>query len=383
MASGTLLLLLLSAFVFDISCAQTSLPLPLPNGAHNTTLSTTALVDHSRRDPFASTSEPRAVMISFFNPAKCHANQLSDYTTPAAAAFEDETLSSAGFPNGTFERFKLQVCDENLPQDTYDDSPKPNFPVVVFSPGLLTSRTLYSGLAQWVASHGYYVVMIDHPYDASVVEFPDGTLVYSAINDTSMIDLAIETRRQDTKFVLDELEKASVVSNLIPGVKEGLDVQQVAMFGHSVGGATAANAMLIDSRLKGGLDLDGSVWGPAEHQDQTRPFLIFGTGIHNKTNDSTWPNFWPHLKGWRKSLLYQNAAHMSFSDLPILLELAGFDPEDVPPGIDLAVGTVDGVRNMELLTEYVTTFLDFVLKGEDEGILNGPTPKYPEILYQF
>ena len=51
------------------------------------------------------------------------------------------------------------------------------WPVVLFSPGFGVERELYAGLVEDLASHGYVVVAIDHPHDASIVEFPDGHVV--------------------------------------------------------------------------------------------------------------------------------------------------------------------------------------------------------------
>ena len=373
-------LILLSASI-GTSLAQSILPFPLPDGTYNTTVTTMELVDHGRLDPYSNITESRAVMISFFRPVECEADQLVDYSPPATAANSDEFVAGAGVPNGTFERLKLRVCEPLPSTDNCDD----DLPVVIFSPGLYGSRTWYNGLAQWVASYGYHVVTIDHPYDASFVEFPDGRQIYGTITNITpetMAD-AVETRRQDSKFVLDQMGKASVVRELIPGATEGFDVRRSAIFGHSLGGATAASALLEDPRLTGGLDLDGSVYGPAMDIDQTLPFVLFGTGVHNQTNDSTWPTFWPHVKGWKRGLVYQNAEHITFSDGPMLIKMLGIDPEDLIPGTSLQVGTVDGLRNMELLSAYVVAFLDFVLKGAGEGILAGPTSEYPEVTYDL
>jgi dienelactone hydrolase len=370
------LLLLLSASLGG-SLAQSSISVPLPNGDYNTTFKSMELVDHSRRDPYAETSTPRALMVSLFHPAECEATKLTNYSTLATAAFTDKLLS---LPSGTLEGYKLQVCDNTPTQPHYGSSDETEFPVVLFSPGLGGARSWYNALAQWVASYGYNVVTIDHTYDASIVEFPDGSIVYGVINTTSVeeSDFAVEVRQEDAKFVLDEMAKPSVVRELIPGAKNGLDVRHAAIFGHSLGGATAANAMLIDSRLKGGINLDGKIFGPAPFEDQAQPFMIFGTVSHNRTSDPTWEEFWSHHSGWKKGFLYEGSEHLTFSDGPLFLKLSGLDPEDLPP--QYPMGDVDGLRNLELLSDYVSSFLDFVLKGEGEGV---PTTEYPEISDDF
>lgn len=71
---------------------------------------------------------------------------------------------------------------------------------------MAASRQLYSAMAQRVASSGYLVISIDHPSDASIVEYPDGTLVYADnITTTAQTDLDVATRAQDVSFLLDQL----------------------------------------------------------------------------------------------------------------------------------------------------------------------------------
>lgn len=374
----SLLELLLFSASLDSALALSIIPIPLPNGAYNTTFTSTKLVDHNRHDPYAETLEPRALMVSLFHPAKCDATQLVDYFEPATAAFTGKSL---GLPNGTFEMLKLQACNDTATRESGGSSPDPEFPVVIFSHGLGGTRAMYNALAQWVASHGYNVVTIDHPYDAAVVEFPDGTLIYGILNNTrdvDVLDFAIEARKEDAKFVLDQMAEPSVVRELIPGSENGLDVREAAILGHSLGGATVANAMLIDSRLAGGIDLDGNMYGPARDEDLMRPFVIFGTETHNRKSEPTWEGFWSHLLGWKKGFIYEGATHLTFSDGPLWMKLFGIDTGDLPP--ESQMGDVDGLRNLEVLSAYAGSFFDFVLKGQGAGV---PAGSYPEISDDF
>lgn len=379
---ASLWLLLLSALLSP-SFAQSDLPLPLPNGAYNTTVTAMELVDHARLEPYSNITEPRAVMISYFRPVECEADHLADYSPPATAAHSDEYLSSAGITKGSFARFKLQVCSDQSTRSS--DGCEDDLPVVIFSPGLRSLRSWSNGVAQWVASHGYHVVSIDHPYDASFVEFPDGRQVYGTVNSITPETMAkaAKTRQEDSKFVLDQLGEASVIRKLNPGATDGLDVRRSAIFGHSLGGSNAANVLLDDPRMMGGINFDGTVYGPGLDTDETRPFMLFGTGVHNATNDSSWSTFWSHLKGWKRGMVYQPAEHLTFTDEPMLLKLLDIDLDDIPSDVDLQIGTVDGLRNMEILSAYIVAFLDFVLKGGEEGILSGPTSKHPEIAYNL
>lgn len=378
--AGSASLLLLSSLL-GTSIAQSLLPFPIPDGVYNTSVSTMELVDHDRLDPYSNITEPRAVMISLFRPVECNADQIVQYATPDTAAAMDEYFSSAGIPEGSLERVELQVCDQGVIKNDCEDE----LPVIVLSHGLGGIREFHNGLAQWIASRGYHVVTIDHTYDALFVQFPDGRVVHGVIDDASPESMAkaVDTRKKDSKFVLDQMANATVIRELIPGATEGLDVRRSAIVGHSLGGATAANALADDPRMMGAVNMDGSVYGPAKDIDQTRPFLLFASGIHNQTNDSTWSDFLSHLKGWERGLIYHPAEHLSFTDGPMLMKMLGVDTNDLPPGVDFQMGTVDGLRSVELVSAYIVAFLDFVLKGGEEGILAGPASEYPEITFDL
>jgi hypothetical protein len=48
------------------------------------------------------------------------------------------------------------------------------------------------------------------------------------------------------------------------------------MAGHSIGGAAATAAMLADSRIRVGLDMDGATCAPIPDDGLSRPFSFLG-----------------------------------------------------------------------------------------------------------
>jgi hypothetical protein len=127
-------------------------------------------------------------------------------------------------------------------------------------------------------------------------------------------------RAADLSFVLDILSKNATLAKKIPGVHGKLDVSRVGIFGHSLGGAAAAAAMLTDSRFACGANLDGSVWGDVIYEGLSKPFLIFNTEYHNLTTDATWTVFWENLRGWKLGLTVLGSTHATFSDQATLYE---------------------------------------------------------------
>jgi predicted dienelactone hydrolase len=100
--------------------------------------------------------------------------------------------------------------------------------VALFSGGLNTTRIWYSHIAQEIARQGFTVVMMDHPYDTDVVEFPNGDVIFGGrvVNDSpqaTSLKQGLSVRAQDASFVLNHL-----------GVRADA-AEKAVMFGHSFG----------------------------------------------------------------------------------------------------------------------------------------------------
>ncbi|KAF2501570.1 PAF acetylhydrolase family protein [Lophium mytilinum] len=353
---------------------QADILIPKPAGQYETYLNAMELVDTSRKDPYATDGSDRAIMISMFYPISsqdCLKTSLVDYMPAKTAAFEDNVFS---FPNGSFESFRLQTCTEhrNAVQD-----PR-HFPLVLFSPGFGGPRFLGNAISQSIASTGYAVVLIDHPYDANIVEFPGGRVIYGAnlAQDSPDPQKVVATRTADMSFVLDQLSDVSVVRQLIPGARCAFNTEKAAAVGHSIGGATAVAALQNESRLVGGVDMDGTFF--SVNSTIERPVLVLGREDHNRSTETTWRDAWSLVRSWKEELDIVGFGHFAYCDAPILLELGGLS---LPAALKPFVGTIEGHRALEIVTTYVKAFLGFVLRREQEKILEGPSDKFPEVRF--
>lgn len=367
--------------------------LPKPNGAFQVGMGVMELIDKSRLQLFAPTVEPRKIMVSLFYPVKSQSpTKPVEYMPPYTAAFEDgseEATSGLVSPNGTFEKLALQLTGE-CPQP----HAIPDFPVVLFSPAQNTTRLFYGVIAQTIASSGYIVVTIDAPHDVDIVEYTDSTVVLvntTITNNASLaeIDIAVATRALDASFVLDQLRNVSVVSHLISGFPKALNVNKVAMFGHSLGGAATAAAMLNDGRIAGGVAMDGELLGPVVQKGLDRPFMLMAHTNHTRTDDNdpidlanSWFNIWKNLRGWKLDIMLANSLHYTFSDFPIVLETLGIVP-DATTANNLQVTDLNGKRALDIVTAYVTAFFDMVLKCHSSPLLQGPVAAYPEVTFEL
>lgn len=345
--------------------------LPTPPLSTNVLVTSFPLTDHTRVDPFAPCcNQPRHLMLSLFQPAKCAQVNEILYMPPATAAVYDEGLAQFGIPNGTFESFRLQTCSQ-LPKEN-------DLPLLLFSPGLGTSRYLYSVLLQWVASMGFNIVAIDHPYDAGIVEFPDGRIILGPnITIPDDIDKALASRVADVSTVLNAVSNSTIATGLgMPC----LPTKRIGMFGHSLGGATTANAMLVEPRIIGGLNMDGGIWGEAVNETNKRPFTIFTSMPHNQTSDPTLAAFWSQLIGSKLLLQVNGAMHNSYPDFPILANNIGINAT-VVPAIEELIGTIDGIRMLEVLKSYIGGFFQHVLEAKEIQLLQGPSAEFPEVAF--
>ena len=238
-------------------------------------------------------------------------------------------------------------------------------------------RIRYSGLAAELASHGYLVAVLDHPGDGDLVEFPDGTTVPATPPATAGEfdpEALVATRVADAQTVLEHLEQLDAA----PGGRYSntLDLSQVAFTGHSLGGATAAEAMRLDDTFQVGVNLDGTMVGQVIETGLDRPFLLIGTNEHEADDDETWTTFRANTPT-ALQLGIDGAAHMTFSDWPTLATLRPANEREA-----FGIGTIDPQRSAVAQTAYLRAFLDHHLRHQQEPLLDGPSSDYPEVRFR-
>src|SRR5262249_10364709 len=122
----------------------------------------------------------------------------------------------------------------------------------------------YTSLGEDLASHGYLIVAIDHPYDDLAVRVADGRVIkqveppHEGAARLRFQRERVRVRAQDMQFVLDQLTQLNAGTIDSP-FRERLDLQHVGAFGHSVGGMTAGEACMKDTRFVAGANMDGAV----------------------------------------------------------------------------------------------------------------------------
>lgn len=378
--------------------------LPQPTGPYPVGTTSLHLTDTGRQDPWRP-GRDRELMISLWYPTARPAvgDERARYMEPAAAEHFGSADGAGVFNYRTLsDRTDWPAVRTHARQDAPALPGGRPRPVVLYSAGLGDPRTWGTGLVEDLASRGYVVVTVDHTYDASEVAFPDGSLatsVFPAMLGTPDLDIgallrkALRTRVDDTRFVLDELGALRTDGRLPAGLGSSLDLTRIGMAGHSAGGFTAVQTMHDDPRITAGVNLDGQLHFPGPTGEGVflssvaedgldRPFLLMGTGSADSGDyhhQPGWDALWQHSRGWRADVTLAGSQHGSYTDAQSLLPQLARQGAVAGDVLRADVGDVRPERAVLATRAYVASFFDRWLRGHDDHLLDGPSPRFPEM----
>ena len=331
------------------------------------------LVDDARTDP-SFRSGHRELMVQLWYPASAGGGGYAPYLHARVASLIER---GNHLPDGTASRI---VTHARLAAPVAPG----RHPVLLYSPGSSELRSDATALVENLASQGFVVVTIDHTHESQFVEFPDGQLVRGTFVDTGPASnlRALRVRVADVRFVLDRLARLDD-----HGAFAGrLDLVRVGMFGFSLGGATAAAAMLADPRIRAGADLDGSLYGPVVHAGLRRPFLLMlspipaafkrrcGARCAHLSEFQFFRSFYLHLSGPRFAVELAGSGHESFEDsVWIKPQLAAIAPAAAG---QFETGSIDARTAVGTVSGYLTAFFDRYLRDVPQPVLGDPSPTY-------
>jgi len=179
-----------------------ALLVPSPPGPYSVAVKHFELIDFNRTDALAPRpNTTRRFMSSVYLPIDAKREcklQTVPYMPALTAKVFGQIGEELGVPQGTLEQFEMEFCDlATIKLDMATGAEKKQYPVAIFSPGYGGTRLVYGAMARSLASLGYVVFTVDHTYEASVVQFPDGSDEYST--DTSSGNMTTTLRQLEVR----------------------------------------------------------------------------------------------------------------------------------------------------------------------------------------
>lgn len=338
--------------------------IPAPTGKEPVGTKTLHLVDTSRPDPWKPAAGKRELMVTLWYPARHQGDRNAPYMSK--------------------ELSKAWVGKEDLAgmrtNSTVDARPAgKRRPLVVLSPGFGMSRASLTGLGEDLASRGYAVAAVDHTYEAPV-EFPGGRIESCELcRKDDALPAVAPNRSKDIRFLLDQLTG--------PRSPLAVDARRIAVAGHSIGGASAVQALHDDPRVDAAVNLDGNFFGEFAG-GVNKPVLLLGARRGQISDPGSaedprvnWDRSWKQLTGWKRWLDVPEGGHMTFTDAPWLADRFGLPAGTPPDEVTKGYGTLHGPRSTALTRAYVGAFLDRHLRGTPSPLLDRPSPAYPEVTF--
>jgi pimeloyl-ACP methyl ester carboxylesterase len=172
----------------------------------------------------------------------------------------------------------------------------------------------------------------------------------------------------DVAFLTSQLSNTTFTNSILANFPGTFNPKKVVVYGHSFGGATAAVAAQRNPAVIGGLNFDGTIYGPVNEQGfKDKPFVLIAS-TRNYTRptfppSSDWTAFYRNIKGPKMELAIWDTQHYAFMDVPLLLTAFQVPPASQPT-IDQTFGTLEGRKVDAAQNEIVSGLLKLVYDGD-------------------
>lgn len=289
--------------------------------------------------------------------------------------------------------------------DTGNENSGSGCPLILFSHGAFGYYQSNTSTYMELASHGYVVVSLDHPYHSFFTRDTAGSLitvnpgflqdVMLANKDTASEEDILEMshewlslRTEDIGFVLDSLKEtkasaacaepwffpAGETADEILSILQITDTDKIGLLGHSLGGAASVTVGRSRNDIDAVIDLDGTMLGEqlafengaCLYYEDAYPVPLLS--IDNETH------YLANLEDKGTNIRYvnnvvldnaldsrhtyfRNSGHMNFTDLPLF-----------SPALSslLGTGTVDETECIRTMNAVILQYFDFYLKSRGE-----------------
>ncbi len=359
--------------------------LPEPSGPYRVGTSTYFVID-SEREPPTGDPHGRSLSVQAWYPSETEARGIR-----APYLFNWEVLEEL-VDKGYFDQSSdlLTGWRDLITHSAMNIPPiqsEIGLPLVLFSPGLGVMRANYTTLAENLASHGYVVGVIDHPFGA-FTRNGEGRVLRLA-EDANFKDDEETSRRYEEQWAADIRFVLDWLAGPRPRIGDAIDFSRVAVVGHSLGGGAAFEACRADDRFSACVNLDGFSFGAAREDGVDAPAMLVKAVPDYSDGDlakrgrtrEEWTAMGQRVRPQLVAPLVQNkggvsyfteingTGHLSFSDAPFVM----------PDTISRFGGTILAPeRTLHILTTVVRAFLAEHLLGRDGQLLD-VRGQFPEV----
>ncbi|MFE4714783.1 alpha/beta hydrolase family protein [Paenibacillus sp. NPDC056722] len=271
----------------------------------------------------------------------------------------------------------------------YPEHGNGSFPLLVFSHGAYGIKSSNASTFTELASHGYIVVSIDHPYHSFYTISEDGTMVminkefYQEVNNANkdgiytveqfygLFQKWMKLRTDDMNFVIDTiLQKTKSDPN--PLYKQ-INTDKIGVFGHSMGGAASIWLGRERGDVRAVVNIDAPMFSELNYDKKTNDLVASGqpytTPVLNIYSDDVWKQLdnQPSVYVANKvadqhfsemyTVHFQGAKHLSLTDLPLFSPL-------LANMLQGGTADIDTHYCIETENQIILNFFDYVLKGE-------------------
>ena len=307
------------------------------------------------------------------------------------------------------ETFETDGSNREVPAYFYypdvENGSETLFPLVIFSHGAFGYYQSNTSTYMELASNGYVVISLDHPYHSFFTKDTDGKTVtvnpqflqeVMYINEMGtpeqeIIELShgwLDIRTADMNFVLDSIKETKELAELpdywfigkdtseetIREILSATDMEHIGLMGHSLGGAASVTVGRTREDIDAVIDLDGTMLGEEfsyingvyDFYDEAYPVPLLSVSNEEHYFDGQELADW-YVNSWvlanakdAKHTYFKGSGHMNFTDLPL------FSP--VLANM-LGIGTADPEKCIVDMNRLVLEYFNCYLKDMGEVIV--------------
>jgi pimeloyl-ACP methyl ester carboxylesterase len=373
---------------------------PIPDGPFGVGTFVVQWKDDSRSDVFSQNANDRRVLVAqIYYPAESGATGRRAMYLTNADRVSVQLMAVLGFP--TFLVSHLRYVETNAVENAWPATAAGRMPVLIFLSGADGFRNSNYAQVQALVSHGYIIVCLDQPGTAASTRLDDGrnldaiprTLMQRLIdqsinpgfpsprmNGRSFPEGFISYLAQDAVFTRQQLTELNR-HGLLAG---RLDLQQVGLFGISLGGIEVPEACLADPGIRACMVMESPMTKRVLTKSLGQP-TMFITRLAVDMRDEGWPQpevdrhlsgmgqVFTNLRGDGFFLQITGAFHANFGDTTF------WSPLVAKLGL---TGPIDGARCEAIIEAYQLAFFDNYLRGSNSLLLTSSSTRFPEVVFQ-